>query len=268
MTFCYDKRAMALSVHDTLEELGLNDNEIAVYLQLLRLQTAPASVLAKQTRLQRSTAQYTCQQLQKKGIVAMARKGNTYLYTAEQPEKLLLLLQRKQEELAKREEDVHRIIGSLRGLMHPEAAMPKIRFYEGREGVERAYEEVLEDLQQDDEILSYVNPLKITEETRDIADVLQSFIQKRVRKKVRTRIIAPDMPVMQKFRELDEQMMRETRCIDASQFNFAAAEIFIYRNKMYAMTGDKGLYFAYIVENDAIAGMHRIGFETAWQHLH
>src|SRR3989344_9271625 len=104
---------MAL-VDETLAELGLSKKEIAIYLALLSTGTAPASTLGKRTSITRSTAQYTCQQLHKQGLVQKVQKGNTYLFTPEPPEKLQLLLQKQKEALEQKEDRVNRIIGELK----------------------------------------------------------------------------------------------------------------------------------------------------------
>jgi sugar-specific transcriptional regulator TrmB len=121
----------------TLGSLGFSDKEMAIYLHLLRVGSAPASVLGSRTGILRSTAQYTCQQLEKKGVIRLARKGNTYLYTAEPPEKLLALIERERKMLSRREDGVQKILGALRSMMHASPILPRIRYYEDIEGIEQ-----------------------------------------------------------------------------------------------------------------------------------
>src|SRR3989338_9052790 len=182
------------TIRSTLEGLGLTDKEAAIYLLLLQLGTAPASTLADRAEVPRSTAQFTCQQLVKRGLLRMVQKANTYLFTPEPPEKLELLLRKQHDELAEKEDQLHRIIGELKEMQNPYSVLPRVQFYEGSEGIARAYDAVLEDLTEGDEVVTYVKVLEPSESTPEITDVLDSFIQKRIAKKVRSRLITPALP--------------------------------------------------------------------------
>ena len=67
-------------IEETLKKLGLNEKEITIYLMLLKIGSVPASVLGQRTNITRSTAQYTCQQLAKKGLIHSIQKNNTFKY--------------------------------------------------------------------------------------------------------------------------------------------------------------------------------------------
>lgn len=131
-------------LHETLGRFGLSPRETTIYLTLLSVGSAPASVLGKRTSMTRSTAQYTCQQLVKKGLLSVTQRNNTFLYVPEPPEKLLLLLDQQKRSLEDRAREVHRIIAPLKELMAPPTTLPTVRFYEGSEGIVQFYETILE----------------------------------------------------------------------------------------------------------------------------
>ena len=137
-----------------LEGLGLSDKEGAVYLALLASGTSPASSLGKRTGIVKSTAQFTCQQLVKKGLARVARRGNLYLFSCEPPDKLLYLVERRKRALAEQEQNLQAVLGRLQGMMNPLSALPKVHFYEGRDGIAEGYREVLSALEAGDEILT------------------------------------------------------------------------------------------------------------------
>ena len=70
-----------------LTDLGLESNEVKVYLASLKIGTSAASIVAKQAGIPRSTACYTLENLVKKGVVTMVLRGNTHIYTPEDPQK-------------------------------------------------------------------------------------------------------------------------------------------------------------------------------------
>lgn len=253
------------TIRSTLESFGLTDKEVTIYLLLLQLGTAPASSLSDRSDIPRSTAQFTCQQLAKRGLLRMVQKANTYLFTPEPPEKLQMLLQKQQEDLAEKEHELHRIIGELKAMQNPHSSLPRVRFYEGADGIAAAYDAVLEDLQEGDEVVTYVKVMESGEGTPEIRSVLDGFIKKRIRKKVRSRLITPAAPAGRALQKSDAQSLRETRLVPEDAFPISAAEIFIYKDKMYAMAFEKNALFATIVQNQSLATMQKAAFELAWE---
>ena len=60
---------------DILEQLGLSQREISIYLALLKLGTASIRDIASQTEINRGTTYETLKDLARKGIVSYFPKG-------------------------------------------------------------------------------------------------------------------------------------------------------------------------------------------------
>ena len=95
-----------------------------MYLSLLPIGSAPASILGKRTKLPRSTARYICQQLVKKNLFFETQKGNTFIYTIESPEKLLFLIKKEEEELQRKKEKVAKTVEELKLMVNPNTIKP------------------------------------------------------------------------------------------------------------------------------------------------
>lgn len=252
------------TMKDVLHSLGLSDKEVPVYLALLRLGTAPASVLAKQTGLPRSTVQFLCQQLQRKGVISMIQRKNIYLFSADDPRRLLSLLELQRRTLDRQQENLHRIIGELERLRHPDAAVPRVRFYEGEAGVEAAWQSVLEHMGRDEEIIGYVYPL---DASRDAASpALDLFIRKRIAKNVRMRNIATQSAASSLLLSRDESSLRKTRLLQ-QQSRGSPAEIMVYGSNICLVTVEHGAIFATVIENQSIAELLRASFDDHWKRL-
>lgn len=132
-------------IKETLKKLGLSDKEITIYLALLPLGKSPASALAKRTGIMRSTAQYTCQQLAKKGIIRSIKKNNSFIYYPESPDNLLVLLEKEKKAIVEKEHQVERIIGDLTNMINPEASLPQVQFFSGVDGINRLFKDALND---------------------------------------------------------------------------------------------------------------------------
>lgn len=250
----------------TLEDLGLSDKEIAIYLMLLQVGTSPASTLGERTDIQRSTAQYTCQQLAKRGVIGMIEKGNTYLYTPEPPEKLLLLLEKQKQELDAKGEQVHRIIGELKGMMNPHAVLPKIRFYEGRDAVIEGYRTVLGSIGEKGIILSYLHALGEAEDKFGLSKGLKDVTKQLERKEVKNLIISPRSSEALSWQKNDVPPYRVTRLIDPTE-QLSPVEMMIFEDSVFGVTVERNQIFAYIVENKTITQIHRLSFMALWDKL-
>ena len=262
----YYARMHPESVQGTLQLLGLNEKEIVIYLALLSVGTAPASTLGQRTQITRSTAQYTCQQLAKKGIVTMVQKSNTYLYAPEPPEKLLLLLQKQQEELRGREQQVHRIIGTLKGMMNPHAVLPKVRFFEGREGILEAYDIMLHTIPNDGEVVIFLHPLVQEDDQFDLMPSFNRISEEFNKKHLYDRTISPRSKYSEELQKYDEPPLRETRLMEMKGY-LDPMEIIISGSSMYAIGLEKNQLFGFFAENAPITGMLRAIFNELWEKL-
>ena len=251
-------------IRPILEDLGLNPKETELYLLLLQIGTAPASALARRMRIPSSTAQYTCQQLLKKGLIRMIQKRNLYLFSAESPKKLLTLVEQQREALDAKEQSVNKIIGDLEDLINPDSIIPKVKFFEGRDGVIEAYNEILEDLDPGSEVLSYVQMVDLTTDPLKLSTMFENVAKEFKRKKVTTRILLPYSENALEQVKNEAEYLEQHRFIPQESFKCSPTEIIIYKNKMYFMTAEKNTIFATILENQSIANMQKVVFELAW----
>jgi sugar-specific transcriptional regulator TrmB len=253
-----------------MQALGFTDKETTVYLALLASGSAPSSALAKRTGLPKSTALFTCQQLQKKGLVQMIKRGNTFLCTAEPPEKILLQMDRQKREIEQRQNGAQKILGDLRALMTPYGRLPAVTFYEGADGVREAYSRVLAGLEPGSEILSYLHPLELkdsadyAEEVYDAKRELQQFVADRIKKEVSIRTISVQAPESGRWKEKDADSLRETRIVQDIPLTGTPVEILIYGDSVCSVSIGKNQFFAYIVEHAGITEMQRAMFALAW----
>jgi sugar-specific transcriptional regulator TrmB len=254
---------MSTFVKPVLESLGLNPKEIELYMLLLQIGTSPASALARRMRIPSSTAQYTCQQLQKKGLIRMIQKGNTYLFNCEPPRNLLSLVEREQSALLQKQESVEQIVEELESMMNPHSVLPKVKFFEGRDGIVEAYHEVLADAKEGEEILSYHNPLLPENDKWKLEAVFREFRDGCVKKNVRMRTIRTLSPADE--HRIEEAMhLHDTRFVDQGFFGPMPVEILILDGTVYSMAFEGEVLFACAVQNQAITNTHKAAFECAW----
>src|SRR3989338_5310775 len=119
-----------------LLQLGLKDSEVRVYLALLsNNQGLFVAELAKLTGIKRSSTNLILERLGKKGFITYHLDGARKLFTAEAPETLLFRFENSLSDLR-----------ALIPLLHATSGndkKTKIRFFEGKSGIEAVLTDVL-----------------------------------------------------------------------------------------------------------------------------
>lgn len=119
-------------LHSQLRELGLNASEIRVYLYLLERGLSSPSLISKGVGMQRPNTYHVLQSLSNKGLLLEQRQGKRKAYLTNDPESLLISLERKKAL-------VETLLPDLRGLRKIQANKPTIRFYDGLSQIEEIY---------------------------------------------------------------------------------------------------------------------------------
>lgn len=125
---------------DELKEFGLNDNEIKIYLGLLKLKSSTASNLAKLSKINRTTAYLELENLMKLGLVSYVVKNSKRYYQTASPERLI-------EILDSRRSKIRSILLELKS-MRQEIEPFKIEVFEGKEGIKTFYKDILENAKE------------------------------------------------------------------------------------------------------------------------
>ena len=133
-----------LTLQAILGELGLSEPEARVYLASLELGPQPASILAKRAELKRGHTYNVLSLLIKKGITQEFQKEKVRYFSSQSPRTLLSLIERRREELDAQKEKLVRALPLLERLQNPLLVQPKVRFFQGVEGIKEIYEETLE----------------------------------------------------------------------------------------------------------------------------
>ena len=239
----------------TLGELGLGETEIAIYLALLKVGPSPASSLGQRTRITRSTAQYACQQLAKKGVASMTLRNNVYLFTAEPPERLLHLLEQQHDALREKEKRVQQIIGPLQQMMNVHAVFPKVQFYEGESGMIQLY----------DSILDMRSPIESFEEGGKVLEMFPAysheFMRKRIARKIFNRCIAPGCSP---FNESDPKRFIEVRHVDPRKYPFSW-HVKLCEDVVGIFSFEEGSAVGVGIRHADVARNFRLLFEFMWE---
>ena len=239
-----------------LKQLGLSEDEAAVYLGLLELGGGHVAQVAKRAGKHRATCYHTLGNLLRKGLVSKIEKRGSLFFSPEAPEKLV-------EIATGRLETARGLLPELLSLQNTLAKKPKIKFFEGAAGVESVLADSLQ--QSQSEILGFTNLTLLLEL---FPDLVRRYTRLRIERKIRTRFLAPfpeercDPLRELKLKERDLEFL-EILFVDAAQFPFQN-EISISGTHVAITTLAKDETIGVIIESTSVAATLKAVFDLSW----
>lgn len=242
-----------MELKDILEQIGLTSHEASVYLAALELGSGTTIQIAKKANIKRTTCYDILLDLKIKGLIFESTKEKRRLFIAEDPEKLKKDLERKEAVFLE-------ALPQFRSLYNISGVKPKIRFYEGVEGIKEVY---MDTLKYSGGFYAFGSEdiVKIVEQ-----EWMNAFIKKRVKKGISVRAILPKTNYAREIlRENDQKELRSTKLIDKNKYPFSI-EIDIYGHSKISLISAKE-NLAVIIESSEIYNTLKLIFEALWDHL-
>lgn len=131
------------AIRPLLKKIGLDEREVEVYLALLALKVAPASLIAKEARQERSNTYLVLRSLKEKGLISEVERGRIFHFVAEEPERLLGYIEDKEKEMHQARTLLSGAMPLLRGMTKPLAGKPRVTLSTGFEAVKQTYRDLL-----------------------------------------------------------------------------------------------------------------------------
>lgn len=238
-----------------LTKIGLTDEEARVYLACLEVSGGPVSVIARKAGVQRVSCYYTIESLLKKRLLSQYNRNGVKHFSPEPPEQLMKLAEEKMN-LTKS------LMPELKSLIGQSVFKPKIRFYEGLDGVEKVF---TESLTAKKEILGYTN-LKLA--TEFFPEFFRDYTHQKLKKKIKTRYLSPTtvetVHVLDAFlpKEYDRNLI-EILLVNKDQFLFEN-EVLIFGNSVGIVSLNQDELLGLIVESPTFARTMKAVFDLAW----
>ena len=139
----HDNMHLPDSILKALQGFGLTEPEVSVYFALLEFGSQPASILAKKAHLKRGHTYNMLALLMQKGVVQEFEKDGTKYFTGCSPSVLISHLQRRSEELEVKKQILLEVIPDMERIRNPLAVQPKVRFFQGIDGIKEIYEDTI-----------------------------------------------------------------------------------------------------------------------------
>jgi HTH-type transcriptional regulator, sugar sensing transcriptional regulator len=237
-----------MDINKFLEQFGLTSKESDVYLACLELGACGVNELAIKANIKRTTTYDVLVSLIKQGLIAQTRKDKKRFFVAEDPEKLKIIMEDKLSKL-------NQAMPLLKSFCNTIEGKPKIRFYDGKEGLKMVYKDALN---YPPEMLAIVTENVLTHLDYEFND---EYIKQRTKLGIKVRAIGSKNQRLEEYKSWDEKFIKHTKLVPADKF-FFTMEMIIYGNKVAFISFKEKI--GIIIESQDVNNNMRAFFELAW----
>ncbi len=237
-----------------LQSFGFSEKEADVYFALLELGKGSVTKISQNAGINRTTGYDILGSLVNKKLVSVSGKEPKQEYAAESPIAITEYLKRQisqTEEFIKKTEE---ILPELT-VLHAVKNRPRIRFYEGNDGLEHVYEDTLT---SSESIRAYAT---VDDMHKALPNYFPKYYKRRSEKNISIRAIVPETTMGRDRKTHDVEEKREIAFVPADKYYFSP-EINIYDNKVVIASWREKL--GIIIESEEIADAMKKIYELAW----
>ncbi len=238
-------------LYKNLIEAGFSEKEAKVYLALLELGEGNIAKITQKSGIKRATVYLEIEALKSKGYVSLVKRKGRNIFLAENPLRI-------EEHLREKTEAVSKLMPELLSIANAMDHKPKVRYFEGIEGVKEVYKDTLQ--YKGTEILGWYSDDRI--DYFDKSFILDYYMQKRIANKIPLRMFAVQSTFMNTMNAKDPAHLRQMKIIKSDQF-FFSAEINLYSKDKIAIIAHRE-NIALIIESKKTYDTLKSIFEIMW----
>lgn len=238
---------------DYLRQLGMTEGEIKVYEALFKIGKTTTGTIVKDAKVSSSKVYLILDKLIKKGLANYTIKNKTKYFEANDPIKIINLIEDKEKELEKQKGHIKNILPKLRAFLAKEEVKAPI-VLEGIEGLKYLLNQIYEDLDKGDEFLGMGIT---TERPEPINRVFKHFnTEIRPKKGIKMRLIFSEKP-REYFKKYPLSQIRILPGITPAAISIDKKRVVIYNSwEPLSMT---------VIYNPEVIKSFQTFFESLWK---
>ncbi len=231
-----------------LHELGLSDNEISVYLTLLKTGPLTSYDLSRKTSLNRGYLYELLKKLHEKGIISEITQEGKKKYQATNPEQLAAILEFKLENLRK-------VLPSLKKIENISKEETKIQVYRGKYCYKTLLNDVIATIKEHSEVYIFgIDEQEVME--------LETLYLKRYLTIIQRKHISEKVIIKKGTKKLSEAKTTHYKYLSSDYVG--KTPYFIYGHKVALLTLSEPMN-CIIIEDKEIAETYRRQFMVFWR---
>jgi len=240
-------------------QLGFSEKELLVYEALLAIGLASAAQTARELELPRQTVYTILEHLVKEGAVEQSDKRGVKQFFAD-PDKLLLLVERRKKELEQNQRDLERELPKLFLTGRKKFSFPKITYYEGEQGVKRLFATILEQYRKGEKSIFRGYGINTIQEF--LHGYIPDFIKERHTLGIETHLFIGRGP--DDF-GITNKSNAYGRIVKRLNINPQSAGLYVVGKRLYIFSYHD--LVGVMIENDAMATLIRNTFDDHWERV-
>ncbi len=239
-----------MDIYSTLKDIGMSEHKARVYVACLELGVGTATQIASKAQIHRTTVYELLKDLLADGLINSTPEGRASKFTAEKPDQLKSLLKEKEKKISE-------ILPDLRSRFNVRENKPRVRFYEGIDGVRAMLNDTLE---------AHDVLLRALLSVSDFNDFLGEkwfgdYTNKRIASGKKLRVLRPESKEVPGLYPGSKKDNREVR-LAPRDITFSLSQ-YIYDNKVVLISTAKEGY-GMIIESKEFYTIQLQLFETLW----
>ncbi|HMQ02015.1 MAG TPA: helix-turn-helix domain-containing protein [Candidatus Doudnabacteria bacterium] len=248
-----------ISYLQTLSQAGLTPDQAVIYEVLLKNGPLPAGKIHQKTPFKRGLVYKLLNQLEEMGIVAKQhRQGKVAIFEPAHPLKLKELAEKKEEQAKLAQGALSGILDQMTSEFNLVVGKPGVQFYEGLDGIKKV---AFDNLSSTEPILAYVDMSTIT---NDFSDINDEYVKVRKRLNIQKLNLINQTPENLAILKNYNRNITDIRIIPNSQEMHFSSMMQIYNDKISYITLDKTHMLGIIIQDQAIAELHRQLYLNMW----
>lgn len=243
-----------------LQTIGLTQKEAELYELLLRVGEAPAQEIIRESKLKRATVYKSLYSLEKKGLVTHKDISKKIHFRPESPTKLLSFAEKQYTVLEEAKESLQSFLPHLSSQYVLSVEKPVVSTFEGREGLQKIYEDILT---VGKDIYAVLHTEELDEKM--YGWLTKSFVPRRVKLDIHAHVIVASGEMAKDYRRRDKTSLRTSILVPYSKFPFQH-EADIYGDKVAFINFRKDSHMiGVIIHHPLIAKTMKAWFDLSWQ---
>lgn len=237
-------------IENQLAALGLDEKERKFYLAALQLGSASVTEIASKAGLSRTLGYDLVARLESRGLVSQVGGERAMKVVVEDPSVLLLHWERTRSIL-------DNVVPELKSLFNASPFKPRIRFYDGEDGIRKVLWGTLETSSKT--LLGILSMNELLETPGKAG--MQEYIAERIRRGIHLRVIRSSQHETDADWPSSSEQFRELRY--APKDVDLGMTMYVYDNKVCYLSSRQENY-ALVIESKELATLNRNLFEGLW----
>lgn len=236
-----------MDLENTLKGIGLDYKEIKVYLAVLELGQSTVTPISKKSSFKRTYCYDILEDLKKKKLVDYIEKNGRRHYFAEDPKEI-------GEQLEKKLTDFQVLLPELRSIYNQPAVKPKVRYFEGQEGIIEIYKDA-----QNTKVLLAIGSINSIYES--IGQIFDEHIDKLVKNEVNVCELLAHEGKSPEYLKRYTYPLQEARYLPKNVK--ISTDMMLFDNKLAMISYDEEMH-AVVIESSSIVNTMKTIFELLW----